>query len=332
MRMANLRNLDNLPETSHFDAYVWVDYIEMLCLFNADKVCSKADILDRVRERGKDLGETPADTENELDEEDESTAEIDDKWSVRADNWFAHLSYRSACFGDAYPFYLSTSGEALHANDTYDLKQKLYISLLLSSCLGRWRKYKPQLTSSFELLSAEAIKTYLPPEAEVHVFGTSALEGSRFLGNVWTKINLLANDLKETVTAKERDFPPTDSGDNGLDIVAWIRFGDKDATRGMLIVFGQCACTEEWDVKQFSSSWQKWDQVMTYKAHPNNMVFIPLCLRDVDGEWHRDSDIACILVDRLRFIHLLRDKLSYFKKMSSYKSVEEIIKLQEDIV
>ena len=103
----------------------------------------------------------------------------------------------------------------------------------------------------------------------------------------------------------EKEYSPNDTGDNGLDVVGWLPI--NDTARGMLLVFGQCACTaEDWARKQSSSSASHWRETIQFQVPPTNIAFIPFCFRRNTGEWHKNRLIdESLLIDRLRFILLL---------------------------
>ena len=63
-----LIELQTLPSTS--DGHEWADYIELLCLTNKDGRISKADVLDFVRERIKDLKEGRTQEDSEAEEKE----------------------------------------------------------------------------------------------------------------------------------------------------------------------------------------------------------------------------------------------------------------------
>lgn len=144
----------------------------------------------------------------------------------------------------------------------------------------------------------------------------------------------LAEDLNEELIAKERNFPPENTGDGGLDVVGWFRTGDPLASN--LIVFGQCACTAEWVSKQHSSSANVWKKRIDFKALPSNIAFIPFFFRSTDGTWHNDDCIAeSVLTDRLRLMHLLQDREStietVFRSCPAYTLLEEVLEYEEPI-
>lgn len=119
-------------------------------------------------------------------------------------------------------------------------------------------------------------------------FGKNKLNDGDFSGQLWKKIEKLAGHLHETITAKEADFSPQDSGDHGLDLLARIPTGDR--APGTVLMFGQCACTADWVNKQEESSGDSWRNVMTLMSRPLNVIFIPFCLRNSDGSWHQPGD------------------------------------------
>ena len=326
-----LIKLHKLPDVQ-FDAHAWVDYIELMCLLNPDQEVSKNDVSERIK-KGKDLGEgTVDDVAEEEADTDMSVPEMSDKELLRVEDLFSHLRYREDAFGRGYPFRLSNDGDTLFVRKPMTLRQKLYISLLLSANIAYLTRGASKLTSSFEIISSVALKELLPESAQVHVFGSnSARRYSRYQGNVYAKIKKLAEDLNEVLLLEEGDLPPASSGDEGLDLVGWVPW--SDSAPGMLLVFGQCACTkEDWVSKQHSSSAQAWSGKIRFTARPSNIAFIPVCFRKPDGAWHKRGDIhESIVVDRLRLLHLLRDKIEVFKKQPSFEIVEEAIKQREAI-
>lgn len=331
---AKLRALENLPRAPKYATHIWADHIELLCLANEDREFSKADALDRFRERSADLGEDfgEADDDEELlPAEIGSTAEKNDRWTQWIDDWFRQLEYRKGAFADFYPFSFSPKGDALIAGNPLSLQQKFYIFLLLSSSLRHFDKpLETPLTSNFELVSSEAMKKLLPSNAEVHIFGANALHQGKYTGNLWNKIRGLAEDLRERVLAAEADFSPYDTGDKGLDVVGWVPF--PDLAPGLPIYFAQCGCTAEWVEKQHSCSRESWNRTMTFCCPPGKVAFIPYCFRNSDGGWHKEIDIHCtIIIDRLRLTYLLQDRLQHFEPLRSRQIVEEILQQRDPL-
>jgi hypothetical protein len=328
-----LIKLHKLPDVQ-FDSHTWVDYIELMCMLSPDQEVSTYDVSERFR-RGSDLGEGAAAEAWDSEEPEKgdgdagSGPEASDKEQLRVEDLFAHLRYREEAFGAAYPFRLSEDGDTLFVKNRLTLRQKLYLSLLLSANTAYVTRGASKLTSSFEIISSLALKELLPPYAEVYVFGSnSSGRHSRYRGNVLEKVRKLAEDLNEKIDLEEGDLPPTSSGDEGLDLVGWVPW--SDAAPGRLLIFGQCACTGNWVMKQHSSSAQAWNRKIRFTARPANIAFIPLCFRRPDGSWHKPGDIhESIVIDRLRLIYLLRDQVDAFRKQASYAVVEEAIKQRE---
>jgi len=334
---APLQRIDKLPDTS--DLRLWTDYVELLCLVNIDREVSKDDVLGRIAE-GKDLDVHGDDIGPETGDEpgasgvDLDAARRDDRRARRVDDVFNHLVFRHGMFRDFYPFTLVRNGNTLSARNTSTAKHKLYLFLLLSSNLRYvLRPTREVLTDDFELVSAEVLRRCLPEGSNVPVFGKNPHAPAQYRGLLWDKVNRLAQDLQEQVHIQQTDFKPRDSGDNGLDIVAWVPMGDNRG--GYLAVFGQCACTEEWVSKQHSSSAEAWRAVMTLTAPPSNMAFVPFCLRQSNGSWSARHDIhGSILIDRFRFVHFLRQNQGYMalKGQRSYAVIEEVLRQRESVV
>ena len=331
--MHPLKSLFNLPK-SFFNEHMWADYIELVCLVQDDQLISKNDVMDRVRIVSEDLSEGEEETDELQEDVSENdfrylpAAELNDKWADRATNWFRHLDYRASAFGEAYPFYLSETKDVLRVHTSLTLEQKLYVFLLLCSNLRYCENSINALTKTFERLCVEVVKQCLPVTAEVHIFGTSASSGGRYTGDLWTNINKLARDLGESVLITKDDLAPNDYGDGGLDIVAWVPLGDENTHR--IVLLGQCACTLNWELKQYTATALKWSQAITLSPSVITAVFIPHALRRSDGSWHDKINIATTMIDRPRFMHLIENHLNGFSTSSGYEIAEQAIAQRED--
>ena len=330
-KSSSLIKLHKLPDVK-FDEHAWVDFIELMCLLSPDQEVNQTDILERFR-RGKELGEGVVPDSTEEEETDEhSVPEGSDKDLQWMHDLFAHLRYREEAFAASYPFTVSDDGSTLFVRKPLTVRQKSYLSLLLSANTGYVTKGASKLTSSFEIISKAAMKQLLPSAARVHVFGSnSAHRASRYQGTVLAKIRKLAHDLHENPKATESDFPPTSTGDEGLDVVGWVPF--PDSAPGALLLFAQCACSkDDWVSKQSSSSPLAWSNKIDFTVRPSNVAFIPICFRKADGSWHKRTDIyESIIVDRLRLLHLLRDNINIFKRQRSYDVVQAAIRQREPV-
>lgn len=335
-----LKELETLPPT--YDSHEWADYIELLCLTSKDGRVSKADVLDFVRERKKDLNEGrplegPEAEEEELEAEieaedegkddediDEETPEpalADDKWDIRGNDWFGHLEYRAGAFAEFYPFRVIKGGTVLVLSGSKSrlrVQRKLYVFLLLASNLRYLSQSdRTSIASIFEVTSFHALETYLPPQSRLHMFGKHSLNdsGPYSTGTLWQKLNRMATDIREQVLCKKSDFKPSNTGDAGLDLIAWLPLdSDAEMRRGFFVVFGQCACTRRWVEKQFETSYDTWSNYLSFTVYPTRLTFIPYCFRKATGAWHDYTKISkTVLVDRLRLINLLRGKHSILR-------------------
>lgn len=297
--------LNDRPRQS--DPHIQADYIELLCLVSLDKAISKADILGDYQ--------AEADLDMNLAAEDESTdtepAAVSDRRLQRINELFEQFIFRSVAFGEFYPFEITGNQSVLKLRDQtsqVSQKQMLYIFLLVASSLRVFDKATEQIiTSSFEAVSLSALKSYLPSNARVKLFGKSSLEKQEQAPTkLIEKIRKLAEEIRETLAVDlEKEFKKSNTGDGGLDIVGWLPIGDE--APGFILLFGQCACTLDWVTKQHSSSYDTWRNIINFTVPPNNIVFIPFCFRDAGGVWLRKIDIhSSILFDRLRIVNLLR--------------------------
>lgn len=317
-----LTQLDRLPSSR--EDHAWADYIELLCLVNIDREFSKADLGDRIQER-KDLGEVQNDLE---DTGDLLPAEISDRERRKIDDWFQHLRFRESAFAEFYPFSLTRNRTMLQVRESLSAKQRFYVFLLLCANL-RYVSRVETVTNCFEVVSEEALKRLLPEGSEVHLFGPRH-SGSRYTGTLWTKINRLADDLKEIVVAREDDFSSHDVGDGGLDLVGWVPMGDEVPSR--LLVFGQCACTPEWDSKQYTSSVANWSSHINFTAPPANVAFIPFCFRRANGSWHKQRLISdTTLIDRQRLLYLLRSADPIMESYPCHELVQRALEQRESV-
>lgn len=303
-----ITNLENPPKRKTID-YLQADYIELLCLFNRDRVIGQGDIHNRYLKYA-DIDNEPQEDEYEdeeqaADDEELGEAELSDRWTERFEGFFRNLEYRATAFGDLYPFEISDSLNQINVKSRLSEHQKLYVYLLMASSLRNFDKgVQTRIGNSFEYISAEALRQYVGEKAEVHIF--AANPPGRYTGNIKTKINKLARDLFEESLVRENPLSSHSSKDEGLDIVGWFPFEDETPNR--LLIFGQCACGEDWKGKQSSSDYKAWAGHIRLSIEPVNSIFIPYCFRDARGNWYAKHEIRMsLMIDRLRIMNLLRE-------------------------
>lgn len=318
-----------IPNYAKKDSHHWADYIELLCLVNKDGEISQADFLDRISPQ-RDL------EDSEGYDGTRSNYEINATQSLRAEDYFTLLAYRASTFKDYYPFILSSNKKMISIKPSLKLKNKIYLSLLFSSQLGYFNKFQAQLTSSFEHISNYAIKRLLPENSKSVLFGSSNI-GSKDANKTakptlfWNKLNQLASDLRENIKIKKEELSSHHLGDGGLDIYAWVELGDNN--RHVPLIFCQCACTPDWDQKQNSSKFNRWDNFIGLSTYPLNVIFIPFSFRKATGDWHEFYKIEkSILIDRERLIFCFKDQEINFNKLESIKVIEQVLTFKESIV
>lgn len=351
----SLKKLGEAPRDSKVaDKHIWADYIELLCLVNIDRRVSKSDILDRIWER-QDLGELrefdpedmypgAAPVPEEYEEspsqlefytvnsdrpvavQDFTVAERSDRNRRQVDQWFEFLRYREQAFGDFYPFELD--GQVLYCRDGVDSDQKarLYVFLLLCSCLKYFGRYHHYLTDRFEVVSLIALKSYLPRRGKVIFVSDNPFNQGPYRGTTWHKIITLAKEIgeKPNVHCTESSFEAGSTGDGGLDIAGKVPIGDEEP--GYLLLFGQCACGKEWTDKKWESHVARWRHYINFTVPPNNLLFVPHCFRSADGGWYRYLDVTeAILIDRLRLIHLLEDRIQLLQRCVSFEDLVDYV-------
>lgn len=296
-----LRNVDIPPTPNHL-SYLQADFIEFSCLTHENNYISQSDILN--------LLSADADI-NEHNEYNRLANDIPDNSDLqihRIHEWFAYLKYRENVYYKAYPFSVSYKTGLLELKNDLNHHQLLYIYLLMASSLRHFDgSARYHISSSFEVICAEAMRQYIGDKAVIKIFGKGP--SSEYSGNKYSRLSQLAVDICETLCVSEDRFASSDSADEGLDIVGWLPPLDKNP--GRLLVFGQCACGLDWKEKQHSSGYDKWHRLVSLSVRPINTIFIPYCFRDASGNWYADDQIhLTLMIDRLRIMRLV-DSIDY---------------------
>jgi len=314
------------------DIHHWADWVELCCLESLDGSITRKEMEKRLHLKRSLQTKKVKISEEELESETQMFAEPEDEDIVEIEEqleevvlWFKHLATRQKFFGKIYPFSLHEKDARLEIADDFTEEQRIYLSLLMMSNLHYFSAIENALTSDFEQMCSEALKRFFPAMAEVHVFGKSRAAAPRYSGNIFERVVKVAQDLRGELIAKKEHFPPTSTGDAGLDIIAWVPMDDP--APGRLAVFGQCACTPEWTTKQHSSAPMNWCAgKMVLQTNPVNAVFTPFYLRELDGGWHRPAtDFGPYLhIDRLRLINIFKVTPSDFSELGVLKELEKL--------
>lgn len=298
------------------------DYVELLCICNTDREISMNEAITRVYHSIESEAEREVETKEGFHRE--TVAEFKDNQRSAAEDWFRQLEYRKETFKDFYPFQLED--RQLILKSPISAKMKIYIFLLLCSSLRIIKEtYRNSVTTNFELLSVEALKEYLP-EFTVHPFGKCSTAREHYPNKLINAIEKLANNLNERNICEPDRIGTKNTGDGGLDIVAW-RSLYKDNTPGNLICFAQCACSPGgWEEKLYDVHIDKWRHYIDFIHMPANFMFIPICFRSSDGDWFNKDDIrSSIVMDRLRICMLLDSRV--LPNFDFFQTVDEFFKV-----
>ena len=312
-----VHGISKTPSFSYFNAHYFCDYIELLALLNNTDIVSASDIYDRFLEDGKieKIGS-------------EESAEINDKWESRIDEWFTLLQNRQDKFGDLYPFLINEN--TIKLNDTIDSKKNSYIFLLLSST-RQYIKDGNLLTTDFERVSYEALKNYLPSFTKIFQFGKSNISANRYTGHITNKIDTLARDLKYRTKYKRESFATTNTGDGGVDIVAWVPFEEDENNCKIQVYLGQCATGNDWLKKQDETNY--FNNYIDFEAHLNYVMFMPYDGRNRNSTFNEEAKMGDYLYfDRFRLLKMINN-YSLVETLPSFDEiVQRVIDFEEDIV
>lgn len=331
--MIEVSSLSKTPQEPYSSAHYFCDYVELLAIFSGGDMVGLAEIYDRFLEAGKIRVDEESNFGPNSDEiGTERGCEANDVWQSRIRGWFEIISVRQSCYKDDYPFVVNLEIPSIRIKENLSGKNKIYLSLLVSSCLNLFSR-RDLLTSNFEFFSYLVLRNYLPKGAQVHHFGKSSLNNNRYTGSLKSKVDKLADDLSVKKIYQDKIFSKTNSGDGGVDIVAWLPFFGDENLSNIQVFFGQSAAGKNWTSKQDSVS-----RMQNYVALPNgvhNIIFVPYDLRDGERDFSQQGEITAeILFDRFRIINLIEenDFLGAIQGQEIKAVIEYLIEYEEDIV
>lgn len=301
-------NLDDYPKTQDFN--IWADFIEMKALVSEGSL-SVDDIIDCITDENFGDREVFLD-DYELDKDvmGSDVSQIEDKNIAKIKEYFIFASNRMLLYGDFYPFVVF--------NDHIQLKRPFhnkcygYIFLLLTSNLkifnGQFHKY----TRKFEQLSMGVLRNIFSENTRIYYFGKGNLEiDSPFTqSSLYDNLEKLANMLNIALAnhVSRKNIGTANSGDAGLDIIAYIDL--KDHESGMPAFFVQCACGSNWENKQLEAHAINWDRYLQFQTKPQSYLMTPKSLRDYCGKWENPLRLKdVVFIDRLRFLNFLDEKM-----------------------
>ncbi len=292
------------PPNKKDSTYLMADFVELICLADPDGEVSLEQAVFRVYHTAE--LETARELEvEERVEPEEHAGILKDRQILKGDDWFNLLYYRQNSFGEHYPFLLDERQIILRCDLTE--KQLLYVFLLLCSNLRIFKNPSRNiLTTNFEIISADVFRSYLPGFT-VHHFGKSIAGRENYPNKLSEAILQLASNLKEEPDFDLEDFSSRNTGDGGLDLVAW-RLPAEEEVPGSLICLAQCTCSQTgWEAKQLESHPVTWSKRIKFIHTPANFLFMPFCFRKSTGGWfNKDKIRDSIVMDRKRICTLLQ--------------------------
>ena len=284
------------------EIHLVADWVELACAAEVDGTWSGARLIQAraerdQRERAARGGPTG-----------QSNPAVDDRRQDEAEGVWRALRLRATDFGGSYPFRVHASEMQIETRSRERARMAYLFFLCAASLKAVPSTERHLLTAAFERTAKHAVAGLLPGGSRVAVFGTAADKGTRYkTGNLTTRLRRLAADLGGELTEAGESVSPYSSGDGGLDVVGWPRLAPPNTK--LPVIFAQCACGDHWIGKQYEvqpSTWQPRMDV-TFRIVP--VTVIPYAFRNEEGGWHRPFEIMDgVLVDRLRFLRLLRTR------------------------
>lgn len=305
-------SLDVLPRHSY--SFLWADYVELLCLCSKNGFISKGN-LQAQQQEAEDLQADAGEYEQSLFEQDLQVSDfdmnrnnselLDDGVTRRWEDIKKRLHARSCSF-PGWPFELN--GDVLRAKfDAQNADQMLYVSLLIASSLRLCHdKRSAEITSAFEEISYYWLRRSVTDIWQVRPFGAHQTLPNAYTGSLRAKLEALAEDIDGVLVKPASDYDSRNTGDGGIDLVAWQDMGDRRGN--MPVIFGQCACSPtDWESKQLDVTPAS-TEAHIFPQHPGaSYCFVPHDLSMNEKSWDRSAHVKrTVIVDRLRLLNLFK--------------------------
>jgi len=297
----SLKDIDK-PDYTKTEINYFADFVELITLFTKYDGVTFGDIQDRF-----------------FGTKEYDIIESKDKDEAFLNSIFNVIAERICFYAIDYPFeYQNNNTLKLRQSQTF--KNKLYLSLLISSKLDVFNSFKSDLTTDFEKVSSIVLKEFLPGNAIVREFG----KHTQYQGNAISKIKQLASELDLHIDNYElSNVPERNTQERGLDIVGWLPFADKCGNK--IVFLCQCACGKEYESKQHDT--RRFENYLQfYKTNPQHTIFIPYSLINVREKKFYHSDLIekdYLVFERKRILEYHND--NSFEKSMSFKIVNKIL-------
>lgn len=278
------------------------DFVELMALFSGEDGISFGDILDSFY--------------GEPDEKTDAEKKDDDEVFVR--RIFSFIDERIYLYAATYPF--EKKNDSLYLKHNITENEKYYVLLLISSQLDIFKSFQSDLTTDFETLSFEALKTFLPTAAVVKQFGKNA----DYRGTAKDKIKSLSVDIGIPVDLYEiSQIGERNNQERGLDVIGWLPFADK--CQNKVVFLGQCACGKGFESKQHDT--RRFESYLVfYKTKPQHTLFIPYSLINIhEGKfYHNFIEKDYLVFERKRMVTLLSGN-NIYNQLLSRELVEKCV-------
>lgn len=323
------RAIDEMPR--HAYPFLWADYVELLCLCSRNGSVSSGN-LQALRQEAQDVQADDYDDDGHDEVEDGGDvepAQLDDRVCTRWEDIRRRLQVRATAWQD-WPFRLD--GAVLTSQfDASNEGHRLYVALLIASSLRLCHRTRSdEVTRAFEEISYHWLRRSLNTLWEVRPFGAHQTLPDAYTGSLRNKLEGLAADICAPLQRSPDAYDPGDSGDGGIDLVAWMRMGDQ---RGNWpVIFGQCACSPtDWESKQLSVCPSQVEAHLVPQHPGAAYCFVPHDLHESDTTWQRASHVhRTVLIDRARILHLFREVKAWCD-LSPWSFVGELFTMQETL-
>jgi hypothetical protein len=280
-----------------------VDLLELWCVSSIDKEISTSQLINFFDD---DLAIIEDDKELEVD------MDTDISGRMKKEEFFnfvhIRLKYRRDTWGRKWPFAINVSRNNITIKYLPNEFTVNYLAVLFCSNLHLVKEStRPLLTTAFELVSFQHLASIHSNESGwiTKAMGANTKNIHTYLGSTpKQKMEALGQDL---CCSLNPNYRPTTSGDGGIDLVSFLKFGDSRASG---IVFGQCACTNDkrkiLDKISETSPDSIRDKIIV-DTTPLNYLYSPLDLKTEirPSGFDLDGLRGAIVIDRTRI--LLRD-------------------------
>jgi hypothetical protein len=317
-------SIDN-PDTPKYIEHLYSDYVELIALLTKEET-TISDIYDKLSDTHDSVI-----VDQELPEE-QGAIEVASTVSQMNDNAeqnllaiFSICKERSNIYDQSeYPF--RAENRKIQLKDDLTDKQKIYLILLISSCLKYFGVMAPVLTKDFELISLYGLQQFLPAKSIVKSFG----KNSQYGGNAKNRITSLAQDLNLQIKQHEVDcISGHNAQERGLDLIGWLPY--KDNIPNKLIFLCQCACGKNWDSKQGETKLFKC-YFDFYKKEPVHVMFISYSITNNNNIFYQSDrvDPDTLMFDRKRIIEQMEDT-TFLNTLQSYLFLQKCLELRIEV-